>query len=189
MRIDTGNKIEEKELIQRLKRKDPSAQRTLYEAYARYLVAVCARYIPDDDRVKDVLHDSFLQIFRKIGEFQYRGEGSLLAWMRRIVVNNSLKCLRKKSFFPLFESFDMVDSDEDPDPGVSGVPVPDLLQMIRRLPDGYRKVFNLYVFEEMSHKEIAALLGIKENSSCSQYSRARAMLAKEIADYKKEKQL
>ena len=185
MNTSSGNRITEKELVPLLKKQDRSAQRTLYERYAGYLVSVCSRYIPENERVRDILQDSFLRIFRNMDRFDYRGEGSLRAWMTRIVINGALKDLREQSLLRIPESYDIPDSAEDPDPGVSGVPVPVLMEMIRKLPDGYRTVFNLYVFEDMSHKEIARLLGIKENSSCSQYARARSMLAKEILDYKR----
>lgn len=185
MNTGSRNKITEKELVLLLKKQDRPAQRALYEKYVGYLVSVCSRYIPENDRVKDILQDSFLRIFKNVGDFNYRGEGSLKAWMTKIVVNGALKDLRRKPMDRIGDSFEIPDKEEDPDPGVSKVPVEVMMEMIRKLPDGYRTVFNLYVFEEKSHKEIAKLLGIKENSSCSQYARARAMLAREITDYKK----
>ena len=162
--------------------------RVVYDVYGGYLIGVCSRYIPDDEEVKDVVQDAFIKIFKNIDRFAFRGEGSLRAWMSRIVVNDSLRSLRRKrtesidSLYP-----EVMAEDEDTDPGFSDVPVDVILRMIRSLPDGYRKVFNLYVFENMSHKEIAKLLGIKENSSCSQFSRARAILSKQIMEYKKNK--
>jgi len=157
----------------------------LYGRYVGYLTAVCARYIPDDDEVKDILQEAFIKIFQSMDRFSWRGEGSLKAWMTRIVVNDSLKALRRKKPLPLSAS--LSEEIEDEEPAFSAVPLRVIQEMIRRLPDGYRTVFNLFVFEDKSHKEIAALLGIKENSSASQLFHAKAMLARWIKDYIKQK--
>ena len=103
------------------------------------------------------------------------------------MVNESLKSLRKKPMFSLVDAYPDVEA-ADEDPGLTDVPMPVIMEMIRALPDGYRTVFNLFVFENKSHKEIAGLLGIRENSSCSQYFRARALLAKQIKEYKRKQQ-
>ncbi len=153
----------------------------LYDTYAGYLTAVCARYVRDDDEVKDILQEAFIKIFKTMDRFEYRGAGSLKAWMSRIVVNDSLKTLRKKRALPLPET--LKDTAEEEEPDFTGVPVSVIHGMIRNLPDGYRTVFNLFVFEDKSHKEIASLLGIKENSSASQLHHAKAQLARWIKDY------
>ena len=153
----------------------------LYDRYVGYLTAVCARYIPDDDDMKDILQEAFVKIFRTMGSFTWRGEGSLKAWMSKIVVNDSLKALRRKKPLPLSETLpEPIDEEE---PAFADVPLDVIQGMIRQLPDGYRTVFNLYVFEDKSHREIASLLGIKENSSASQLHHAKAMLARWIKDY------
>ena len=153
----------------------------LYDRYVGYLTAVCARYIPDDDDMKDILQEAFVKIFRTMGSFTWRGEGSLKAWMSKIVVNDSLKALRRKKPLPLSETLpEPIDEEE---PAFADVPLDVIQGMIRQLPDGYRTVFNLFVFEDKSHREIASLLGIKENSSASQLHHAKAMLARWIKDY------
>ena len=124
--------------------------KALYGRYVGYLTAVCARYIADDDEVKDILQDSFIKIFQSMDRFTCRGEGSLKAWMTRIVVNDALKALRRKKPLPL--SPVLADIPEDEDPAFDRVPLDVLQGMIRRLPEGYRTVFNLFVFEEKSHK-------------------------------------
>ena len=159
--------------------------RTFYERYSGYMTAVCSRYIGDGDEVKDILQDSFIRAFDAIGRFEYRGEGSLRAWLGRIVANDSLKALRKSGRLRHMDALpEMADLDEA-DPGSADVPLAVLQQMIKELPDGYRTVFNLHVFEEKSHKEIGELLGIREDSSASQFFRARAMLARKIKEYRK----
>ncbi len=158
--------------------------RQFYERYADYLTAVCSRYIPEKADAKDVLQESFVKMFGALDSFEYRGEGSLKAWSSRIVVNTALKSLRKSGRLRYMEA--LPDLPEESEPEVDRVPAPVLQQFIQALPDGYRTVFNLFVFEKKSHREIAALLGIKEDSSASQFFRARALLARKIKQYLKE---
>ena len=158
----------------------------LYDRYAGYLSAVCARYIPEDSALKDILQECFIRIFQSMGRFEYRGEGSLKAWMTRIVVNGALKTLERRRYVPLPENISEIEDFGD-ESAFPSIPMPVLQQMIRELPDGYRTVFNLYVFENMSHKDIARLTGIKENSSASQLHHAKALLRKRILQYIKQK--
>ena len=159
---------------------DPAASRALFEEYAGYLTAVCSRYLDNDADVEDVLQESFITIFEEISEFEYRGKGSLKAWMARIVVNRSLKHLRDSQRMVFMDIGD-IDLPEEPD--TESIPPGVIHELIRRLPDGYRTIFNLYVIEERSHREIAQLLGITESTSASQLHRAKAMLATMIKDY------
>ena len=148
----------EKELIDALRRGKSSAKRAFYEQFYRYLAAVCARYVPTDEDVQDVLQEVFIKIFNRFDSFEHRGPGSLQAWSRRIAVNESLQFLRNAKRMPtasLDEFGDLPEPDSSPD--VSQIPQRTLLEMIRRLPERYRSVFNLYVFEEKSHQEIAQL--------------------------------
>lgn len=177
--------INERQLLDRLLDGDRNAARALYDAYAGLLSAVCARYVIDDNDRKDVLQDSFVKIFSNLHRFTYRGEGSLRAWMTRITVNMAITFLDKSG--RLSHISDALDSAHDVEyeaPDADGVPPDELQQMIRRLPDGYRTVLNLYVFEEKSHKEIAAILGIKPASSASQLFHAKSLMAKMIKEYK-----
>ena len=168
-------------LVSRIKEGDRTAMRTLYDRYSGYVMAVALRYVPDRDDVQDVVQDSFVKIFTSIGSFSYRGEGSLKAWMGRIVANMSLDFLRKNK--TLSFTSDLPNIADEPEPDIGGVSDEALMSMIARLPDGYRVVLNMFVFEQRSHKEIAEQLGIKESSSASQYLRAKKLLAKKINDY------
>lgn len=160
---------------------DPSASRALYCAYARYLTGVCTRYLSDPDDVKDVLHDSFLHIFASINSFEYRGPGSLKAWLTKIVINESLQFIRNAYRSEILHtSLEIEEIVDDEPPQLEGLPMETLHKLICELPPGYRTVFNLYVFEEKSHKEIASILNIKEASSASQFHRAKALLAAKI---------
>ena len=175
--------LSERELLRLVRSGDPTGTRALYERYVGYLTAVCSRYVPDRAAVKDILQDAFISIFTRIADFEFRGEGSLRAWMTRIVVNGALKSLRGSGRLSYVE--EIPDREEEDLETLPQVPPAILADMIKALPDGYRTVFNLYVFEKKSHKEIAELLGIKENSSASQFFRARALLARQIKDYLK----
>lgn len=186
VRRDNGT---EKDCVLLAQRGDASAQKAIYLRYVRYLAAVCARYIIRDEDLKDVLQDSFVKIFSSIGRFEYRGDGSLKAWMARIVVNESLKFLGREDTKFTFISgrCDLPESIENDDPeGLEEVPPEIVQEMIRSLPVGYRTVFNLYMFEEKSHREIASLLHIGESTSASQLHRAKAILARQIEEYRKQ---
>lgn len=176
--------LSERELLDRIRSKEANAKRLFFERYAGYLTAVCSRYVPDPADTKDVLQDAFIKMFDALDGFEYRGEGSLKAWASRIVTNTALKSLRQKGRLSYVEDLPEVEEEEMPD--VQQVPPKVIQGFIKALPTGYRTVFNLFVFEEKTHKEIAALLGIKEDSSASQYARARALLARQIKQYLKE---
>ena len=164
---------------------DNTATEWIYRKHVRYLSALCSRYITEDEDIKDVLQESFIKIFTSLDRFRYRGEGSLKAWMAKITLNETLKFVRNNSRLP-------IDSIDDKDMNIADgdsmetedIPTDVLHQFIRELPDGYRTVFNLYVIDDKSHKEIAQLLGIKENTSASQLHKAKSMLAQKIKHYR-----
>ena len=175
---------DEQELSRLVRSKDPDGIRCFYNRYAGYLTAVCSRYLTSKSDVEDTLQESFLLMIDHMGRFEYRGAGSLKAWASRIVANQSLKLLRKNGRLTYVE--DLPDREEEEDFSLPDIPPGVVQEMIRSLPDGYRTVFNLFVFEKKSHKEIAALLGIKADTSASQFFRARAALVRKIKDYLKE---
>lgn len=175
----------EEQLLRRMQSGDATASRAVYSRYVRYLSAIVSRYITNDEDIKDVLQESFLKIFSAVTKFTYRGDGSLKGWMSKIVLNETLRHIRNSGRLQLTElTPDNIDTADD-EPETEDIPSGVIYNMIRDLPDGYRVVFNLYVIEGKSHKEIAALLNIKENSSASQLHRAKTMLAAKINHYRK----
>ncbi|WP_415324924.1 RNA polymerase sigma factor [Chryseobacterium sp. MMS23-Vi53] len=175
-------------LVNRLLKKEEAAWKELFGVYSGSLTYVCSRYVIDKEDVHDVLQNSFIQMFRSIEMFEYRGNGSLKAWITRIVVNESLKHIKKNTELKtVSDDFEIADVQEDEEPNFEEISQATIMKMIQSLPDGYRTVFNLYVFEEKSHKEIAETLGIAENSSASQFHRAKAILARKIKEYKMSK--
>ena len=179
----------EKQLLEAIRSGDRTAMRRLYDRYSDYAMAVGLRYVPERDEVRDVLQDSFVKILTTVTQFDYRGEGSLKAWVARIVSNKAIDHLRSSNRFIQtdtswrgFEIPDMPD-DKDEKPDIGDLPPDVLMKMIGRLPTNYRTVLNLFVFEQRPHKEIARQLGIKENTSSSIFFRAKRMLGKMITEY------
>lgn len=172
---------EEQLLLEKIRKKDGAAMRRLFDGCAPVLMGLVSRYIPDKDDAQDVLQTSFISIFDNIDRFVYHGPGSLQAWMGRITTNACISWLRKKKrlkFAPLPD--DMIDESSLEEPEYDALSQDIILDAIRSLPDGYRTVLNLYVFEDLSHKEIANMLGITEGTSASQLHRAKAMLSKTL---------
>jgi RNA polymerase sigma-70 factor (ECF subfamily) len=153
----------------------------LYNQYVEPMMILCLRYIVSHEDAKEVLMDGFLNFYKNINGFTYQGEGSVKAWLKKIMVNQCLMYLRKRH--PLFvtgkdsEHFKNVDNSENV---LNYLNAKEIMKMIHSLPDGYRTVFNLYFFEGMNHREIGEMLNISENTSKSQLHRARAILKEKI---------
>ena len=175
----------EHEIVIGVKNRDRKAMRTMYDLLAGHAMATALRYLADREQCRDVLQECFLKAFTRIGDFTYHGEGSLRAWMMRIVANESINRLKRQSQITYLDMADINLPDDDP-PDIAHVPPEAINSMIASLPTGYRIVFNQVVFEHKSHKEIAQALGIKENSSASQLLRAKRLLAKMIHQYQQE---
>lgn len=152
----------------------------LYANYADYLAGVAARYIRQPDNLHDVLQEALIKIYTSIQNFEYRGRGSLKAWLTRVVINEALIFLRQNKRMNETDIEGLPDMPEEEPPDTSGFSPEQAKALIDQLPDGYRAVFNLYAVEGKSHKEIAELLHIKPDTSASQYHRAKNMLARLI---------
>jgi len=171
-----------KELVERIRQKDQRAMSQLYQMYIGELSSVCYRYVPSEEDAKDVLQNSFVKIFTSLPTIDYRSEEALRGWMRRIVVNEALLFLRerRKLHFEPIMSQTTIQDDEEPE---AEQMLPDVLhRLVSQLPDGYRTVLNLYVFEGYSHRQIAELLGITESTSASQLYFAKRLLARRIKE-------
>lgn len=170
------------ELLERCKCGDKEALGLLYTTYSKRMMRIICHYIPDSDAAQDILHDGFLIIFSHIG--QLRNAEKLEYWMGTIMKNLALQYLKEQDIVQLLEQdYDTLDL-----PGFEeSITIEELKVMINHLPMGYRNVFKLAVLENKSHKEIAKLLGISEQTSGSQLFHARAMLRKMIVKYKIEK--
>lgn len=174
----------EERLVGDIKRGDRKAMRQLFDIYSGYAMAIGLRYVPDRDDVLDIMQDSFIKIFQSINTFTYRGEGTLKAWISRIVANEALGFLRRNKRIVFTDEIPECSDEDNPD--TTSITDDALASLIGQLPDGYRVVLNLYVFGELSHKEIAAKLGISASTSASQFFHAKKMLARLINEYNKK---
>ena len=169
-------------LIERCRQGDADALGELYKAYAQRMRGVCRRYVNDEQAVDDVLHDAFVIIFTSFDRL--RDDRKAESWMMSITRNVASKYkdhLKSLSFVPLEEAESLVAPNEETT--VKGVPLEEVLKLIDKLPEGYGKVFRLSVFEGLSHKEIADMLGIEPHSSSSQLARAKKILRKMMQQY------
>ncbi|MBR5099753.1 MAG: sigma-70 family RNA polymerase sigma factor [Bacteroidales bacterium] len=171
----------EAELIAGCVRGERKAQQLLYERYASVMYPVCVRYVGRED-AKDILQDGFLTIFDKIDT--YKGEGSFEGWMRKIFVNACLMHIRKADALRFSE-----DISESPELGgvlehgvLEQLETREILDLIAQMPPGLRSAFNLFVIEGYTHAEVAEALGMTEQSSRSQVSRARSLLQRKIKE-------
>ena len=184
-----GSSNDEQRLAEQIRRGDNAAMRVFCSLYVPHLKAVCSRYIVNQEDVRDVLQEILISIITHISDFRYRGTGSLQAWSMRIAVNESLNFIRKNRHHELaLLKQNTDDIVEEEDPPIEDIPPEVIQQMVKQLPTGYRTVFNLYVFEDKSHQEIAQLLGISVNTSTSQLHKAKNSLAQMIQTFHDNKQ-
>jgi len=166
----------ETELIKGCMRRERNAQKRLYDLFSPVMYPICCRYVKNSVEAEDVLVMAFTKILNKID--QYKGEGSLEGWMKRIVINEALAHLRNQRSMVVVTDLEEGEFIADDDSGYTRLEEEELIDLISRLPSGYRSVFNLYAIDGYSHKEIAEKLSISENTSKSQLSRARVFLQK-----------
>lgn len=178
-------KQKEKSFIEACIAKEQWAQRKLYEEYYGGMKGVCLRYANNEMDAQDILHEGFIKVFRHIGKYQ--PGTSLSAWIRRIMVNTSIDYYRKRTRRRT-EDMDTAYNIESSNPGpISNLTTEEIIQSIQCLTPAYRMVFNLYVIEGYSHREISEILGITESTSRSNLVKARiklkALLAKKDIRY------
>ncbi len=182
-------------IIEGCKRKEKDAQRELYEMFSPKFYAIALRYTGNSEDAKDLLHDGFIKIFDKIDKYNY--SGSFEGWIRQVFVNFVIDFLKKKKTVEYNDEIRSENYNELIDDNfytleeskISKLKADVLLKMIEKLPPKYRAVFNLYAIEGYSHKEVAKYLGISENTSKSNYSRAKQKLRNLIEEYLKNGKL
>lgn len=172
-----------KQLIQKCKKGDLIAQSEVYHLFAAKLFAVCLKYSKTHQEAEDNLQEAFITIFRKMDQFKFKG--SFEGWMKRIVINTALQTYRQRNVLNLVEENYPEEVEVEIDE--SSISLDFLLGIIRELPERYRMVFNLYVLDGYSHKEISGLLGIAEGTSKSNLSRARLILKDRIEQSQEQK--
>ena len=180
----------ERELVVNCVANDMRAKKMLYDLYASKMFMVCMRYADNREDAEDILQDSFIKIFDNIKNF--RNEGSLEGWAKRIAANTAIRHYHKKnSMYPITSIENIEEQENDEESLISALSahnsMEELLQLIQNLAPRYRMVFNLYAIDGHSHNEIAKMLNISEGTSKSQLSRAREILKNQISEKQKLK--
>ncbi len=156
------------------------AQQKLWKLYSGKMMSVCMRYADSRDEAQDLLQDGFIKVFEKIGQWQ--GSGPLGGWIRTIMVNTALTHLRNRSKWKNSTDLDAAeDLDAQEVDAISQMQAEELLKLIAKMPTGYRTVFNLFAIEGYAHKEIAEMMQISENTSKTQFLKAKHWLKKNIS--------
>ena len=181
-RTEPLNDVEEtteQKLIRLCRKGDRVAQKALYDQLAPKMFPVCIRYAGDRTVAEDLLQDGFVTLFSRLDS--YKGEGSFEGWARRIFVNTALMYLRKKDALKMSDDLENARNlTSESTSQIQDVGYKELMKLVTSLPAGFRTVFNLYVIEGYTHKEIAEMLDITEVTSRTQLSRARAWLQNKI---------
>jgi len=178
MRLKLYKSFSEEALVKALRQGERKAQRLLYEKFAPLMYPLCLRYVREISEAEDVMISGFMKALDKIDS--YTGKGSLAGWIRRIMINQALGHLRKNKTMYLEVDVETAEYQSTISQYGDHLEAEDLMKLIGQLPLGYRTVFNLYAIEGYAHREISELLGISENTSKSQLSRARGLLQKRL---------
>ena len=177
--------MDQQKLVRECLKGDPAAQHQLYDLFAGKMLAVCYRYTKSMADAEDILQEGFVKVYKNLGQFKFQGD--LGAWIRRIMVNSAINFLKQHSRYKheLFytESTLHPVSTEDVE---SSIQAKELAELIRQLPPGYQIIFNLHAVEGFTHVEIGKILGINEGTSRSQYARSRALLISWLNNLSKE---
>ena len=164
---------------------DSRMQEALYQKYAPKMYAVCLRYAGNNDDAQDLLQEGFIKVFRNLEKF--RNEGSFEGWLRRVFVNTSVEQYRRKVHLNSISEKEEAGIEDASVSVLDQLAERDIIRLVQELSPGYRAVFNLYVIEGYSHKEIGEMLQISEGTSKSQLARAKAILQKKVAEFLGEK--
>ena len=167
-------------IIEGCRKQNGRSQRLLYEKYAPILLGICVRYVSNRSEAEDILQDGFVKIFLNIND--YTGKGAFENWMKKIIINTAITHYHKN--YKYHQNIDIDDVNEgDFSPSDSlydEFSAKELLEIVNTLPQGYKVVFNLYAIEGYKHREIAEILNIDENTSKSQYARARKWIQNKL---------
>jgi len=169
--------MELSELVKEAKHGSIAAQKCLFDELADKLLMICRRYVKIPEDAEEIMLDGFYKFFKNLPSFTYQGDAALFAWLKKIMINESLMFLRKKNVF-MMVSDSSAENISFQAEALNNLSAAEIFNLIVQLPVGYRTVFNLYEIEGMKHKEIAELLNISEGTSKSQLSKAKILLQK-----------
>lgn len=180
MSIQSNHNITETDLIAGCLAGDRKMQELLYQRFSPKMYAVCLRYASNADDAQDLLQEGFIKVFRNLDKF--RREGSFEGWVRRVFVNTAIEHYRRKVNLNTIGEREEQTIEDGSWNVLDDLAERDIIQLVQDLSPGYRSVFNMYVIEGYSHKEIGDLLNISEGTSKSQLARAKAILAKRVQE-------
>ncbi|PZF72173.1 RNA polymerase sigma factor [Taibaiella soli] len=169
--------MDESKAVLKCKQNDRKAQRFLFDAYSNGMLMICLRYVKNQADAEEVMLSGFYKFYDSIDRFVYGGTGSIGGWLKKIMINEALMFLRRQQQFHFVEEGYAEELPVD-NHTLDHLSAGEIFKLIRNLPSGYRTVFNLFVVEGYSHKEIAEALCITEGTSKSQLNKARGMLQK-----------
>ncbi|HTD93279.1 MAG TPA: sigma-70 family RNA polymerase sigma factor [Chitinophagaceae bacterium] len=177
----SNQNITESDLIKGCIEDDRRMQEELYRRFSPRMYGVCLRYAGNAEEAQDILQDGFVKVFKKLSSF--RGEGSFEGWIRRIFVNTAIEHLRRKRYLQPVTEKEEATLEGNYLSVLDNLAEKDILDLVRQLSPGYRTVFNMYVVEGYTHKEIGEIMGISEGTSKSQLSRAKVILQEMVKDF------
>lgn len=189
--VDFSNTASVERIIKGCIKGEKKYQKILYQSFYGKMLAVCMRYATDRNEAQDILHDGYIKVFSKLSGYEYKG--SFEGWIRRIIVNNAIDFIRNKKDFivNINEDTNIENIDDDSvdieENKISQMKAEIIIELIQKLSPAYRTVFNMYVIEEYSHKEIAEELNISIGTSKSNLAKAKIKLQKLFEEYNFEK--
>ncbi len=190
--VNFSNSKSVERIIKGCLRGERKYQKLLYQSFYGKMLAVCMRYSTDASEAQDILHDGFIKVYSKLDAYEYKG--SFEGWIRRIIVNNAIDFVRNKKNFIVnigdesnIDNLNKKTSDEEELKDITKMKAEVIIKMIQKLSPAYRTVFNMYVIEEYSHKEIAEQLNISIGTSKSNLAKAKIKLRKLFEEYNFEK--
>ncbi len=187
---EAGNQIiSDNDLIEGCLKGDRRIQKELYKRFSSKMYGVCLRYAANAEEAEDILQEGFIKVFKKVGSF--RKEGSFEGWIRRIFVNTAIEQFRKKNYLQPITEYEEATIEGKYVSVLDSMAEKDIIGLVQQLSPGYRTVFNMYVVEGYTHKQISEALGISEGTSKSQLSRAKQILQTLVQQYiekRKQKQ-
>ncbi|MBU6341220.1 MAG: RNA polymerase sigma factor [Bacteroidetes bacterium] len=175
--------MNETELIRGCLRGSAQSQRQLYDLYAGRMYAVCLRYARTHSDAADILQEGFVKVFTKLEQYQH--QGSFEGWIRRIMVNTALRTYQRQRYDMEFSGFEKLPEAPIEADAIASLSESELLELIAKLPEGYKVVFNMVAIEGFSHAEVADMLGIQESTSRSQLTKARRWLCEQLEQIQK----
>jgi len=183
--LESNHNLLDSDLIKGCISGDRRMQELLYKKFSPKMYAICLRYAGNSDDAQDLLQEGFIKVFKNLEKF--RSEGSFEGWMRRVFVNTSIEHFRRKVNLNSITENEEKGIEDSTWNVLDSLAEKDIIQLIQDLSPGYRTVFNLYVLEGYSHKEIGDILGINEGTSKSQLARAKMILQKKVNLFLDEK--